>query len=92
MSTGEWPWEEWTGQYKKLFYDVMTSGRQVIGYCWPNAGHFIEMASGNTIPDYRIAFVRPSASQEFHDTKPVDWTIYPKTVFHKKVKKNGKRR
>jgi len=55
-------WKPYDGDYVKVFYDVITTDYILHRSCWPNAGKFCDVRTGERIPEDRVLLVQEGES------------------------------
>ena len=56
-------WAEYTGDYKKQYYDIKLWSGEIYENCWPNANTFHEGVIGKVILGKDVAYIRVSDNE-----------------------------
>lgn len=59
-------WEFFTGVYDKIEYSVKLKDGSVRSYCWPNAGKFHDLESGDVVNGDDVLAIKP-ATKDFDE-------------------------
>lgn len=54
-------WKFYNGDYDKIEYSVLLKDGTTRYYCWPNAGTFHDLESGDVIDEDDVLMISPSS-------------------------------